>query len=446
MKKKISIIILGIILLTGFIPRIGQVSAQAQTSVSFQVFYDQLSPYGTWVSYPDYGYVWVPAGGSNFRPYGTRGHWVYADEGWTWVSDYSWGWAPFHYGNWFYDDSYGWMWAPGYEWAPAWVTWGEYGGNYCWAPIGPRVDIGVSFGSYRPPVNYWTFCPRERITSVNVSNYYVRNIHTTTVINNITVINNVNRGGGGRAYLRGPAPTNVARYTHTTVRPVAIQASARPGAANVQHGRLAIYRPNVQNNSASARPSQVRDLHALRPVARTNATTAGTAPGNNNPPAHAPASRPSGAPVARGGNPSQQHTAPQQRPTPQQQRPLPQQQPRQAPQQQPIPQQHPAPAQQHLQPQQQHPAPQQRPAPQQQRPLPQQQPRPMPQQQHQPPQQRPAPQQQHPTPQQRPMPQRPNNPAPRPAQPVNRPAPHPAPKPAPPPAHPNNPGGPEHHG
>jgi len=213
----------GIAMLTVVLPPLAP-HARAQVSVSFQVFYDQLSPFGTWVSYPDYGYVWVPGAGAGFRPYGTRGHWVYTDDGWTWVSDYSWGWATFHYGNWFYDDAYGWMWVPGYEWAPAWVTWGEYGANYCWAPIGPRVDIGVSYSTYRPPAYYWNVCPRERITSVNVSNYYVRNVHNTTVINNITVINNVNRGNG-RTYFRGPQAANVERFTHSTVRPVANRSS-----------------------------------------------------------------------------------------------------------------------------------------------------------------------------------------------------------------------------
>lgn len=447
MKKKIGLLILGIAFLTGIIPRIGQIPAQAQASVSFQVFYDQLSPYGTWVNYPDYGYVWVPAGGSNFRPYGTRGHWVYAEEGWTWVSDYSWGWAPFHYGNWFYDDYYGWMWAPGYEWAPAWVTWGEYSGNYCWAPIGPRVDIGVSFGSYRPPVNYWTFCPRNRITSVNVSNYYVRNIHTTTVINNITVINNVNRGGGGRAYLRGPAPSNVARYTRTTIRPVSIQASARPGVARVQQGRLAIYRPAVQNNSASARPSQVRDLHALRPVNGAHPPTARTTP-DRNPSAspRTPVSRSSEAPAGRPRSPQEGRTpnqpardnrSPVQQHTVQPAQPHPAREPRPMPQQQ-----RPAPQQQQVTPQPQYPASQQT------RPIPQPQQRPAPSQQH--PIQQHAQPQQHPAAQQRPMPQRPNNPAPRPAQPVSRPVVHPAPRPAPhpatppKPAHPNNPGGHDH--
>jgi hypothetical protein len=72
--------------------------------VSFQMFYDQLSPYGQWVNDPNYGYVWIPDVGPNFQPYATNGYWTMTDYGNTWVSDYEWGWAPFHYGRWLYDN------------------------------------------------------------------------------------------------------------------------------------------------------------------------------------------------------------------------------------------------------------------------------------------------------------------------------------------------------
>ena len=32
----------------------------ANDPYSYEEFYDELSPYGSWVSYPQYGYVWVP--------------------------------------------------------------------------------------------------------------------------------------------------------------------------------------------------------------------------------------------------------------------------------------------------------------------------------------------------------------------------------------------------
>ena len=44
--------------------------------VSYQSFYDDLAPYGTWVNYPGYGYVWMPNAGPDFMPYNTNGNWM----------------------------------------------------------------------------------------------------------------------------------------------------------------------------------------------------------------------------------------------------------------------------------------------------------------------------------------------------------------------------------
>jgi hypothetical protein len=67
---------------------IPQEASAQQVTVSYQLFYDQLSPYGMWVDYPTYGYVWIPNGDPGFSPYVTNGHWIFTDDGWTWVSDY----------------------------------------------------------------------------------------------------------------------------------------------------------------------------------------------------------------------------------------------------------------------------------------------------------------------------------------------------------------------
>src|SRR3954467_5611117 len=77
--------------------------AQPGVSVSFSVFYDNLSPYGDWIQDPHYGYVWAPHVSVGFRPYYSSGYWVMTEYGNTWVSRYPWGWAPFHYGRWMYD-------------------------------------------------------------------------------------------------------------------------------------------------------------------------------------------------------------------------------------------------------------------------------------------------------------------------------------------------------
>jgi hypothetical protein len=85
MKSKIKIIALLLMFSIGTFITPQKVSAQV--SVSFQVFYDNLSPYGYWVDNPDYGYVWVPNVSSGFTPYSTNGYWIFTEDGWTWVSN-----------------------------------------------------------------------------------------------------------------------------------------------------------------------------------------------------------------------------------------------------------------------------------------------------------------------------------------------------------------------
>ena len=76
-------------------PGYAQNDNSGYNEITFQQFYDALRPYGEWVDYRNYGYVWVPDE-MGFRHYHSNGHWVYKDYGWTWASNYNWGWAPFH--------------------------------------------------------------------------------------------------------------------------------------------------------------------------------------------------------------------------------------------------------------------------------------------------------------------------------------------------------------
>ena len=119
----------------------------APADVSY--FYNDLSPYGTWVSLEGYGWCWQPRTvvvSPSWRPYCDGGHWVYTDAGWFWQSDYSWGWAPFHYGRWYQHPRCGWVWMPDRVWGPAWVTW-RTGGDVCgWAPLPPHADFDVRLG------------------------------------------------------------------------------------------------------------------------------------------------------------------------------------------------------------------------------------------------------------------------------------------------------------
>src|ERR1035437_967441 len=143
MKLNMNVLILFVGLVASSILHPKQAEAQ-RGNVSFQVFYDELSPYGQWVDYPNLGYVWLPDVGSDFVPYSTEGQWIYTNYGWTWASNYEWGWAPFHYGRWDFDNNLGWFWFPGNEWGPAWVTWRRSDGYYGWQPKEPGLSLSLS--------------------------------------------------------------------------------------------------------------------------------------------------------------------------------------------------------------------------------------------------------------------------------------------------------------
>src|ERR1700744_4977398 len=285
--------------------------------VSYQTFYDQLSPYGQWIEDPDYGYVWMPDVSQDFKPYATNGHWVYTDEGWAWDSDYPWGWAAFHYGRWCFRDGYGWMWMPGNEWSPAWVSWRNSDDYYGWAPMEPGISVTVAYGGgYNPPPPYWSFVPHQYVASPTINNYYVRESNNVTIINRTTVINNttiINHYGNNR-YGAGPDANQVGRFSGTTLRPVPIRESRAPG-GRLSGGGLTVYRPRVNaappagdphagnNGRPGYAPSSVRPLGSARPVNRTNyggtpAISTAPAPQNNRPPFSQPISQPApGAPV-----------------------------------------------------------------------------------------------------------------------------------------------------
>ena len=281
-----------------------QTVARAQdVSITYQQFYNELEPYGEWINYPPYGYVWEPyfERPDNFTPYSSGGHWVYTEYGWTWVSDYEWGWATFHYGRWFYDDYMGWLWIPGTDWAPAWVTWGSYGGNYGWAPLGPGISISVGM-RWRPPHSYWwTFVPCNQFGGSNWNRYIVRN--NPTVINNVTIINNVyeERGRPGRPWMRGPRREEVERFSNRSIQPLAINTVRRPEPGRVQNNSLTIYRPrvNIATQGAPVRPGRVQALESARPESRLPAPgddRRDNNPGNNRP-NNGPGNRPGNRPV-----------------------------------------------------------------------------------------------------------------------------------------------------
>lgn len=246
-----------------------QASAQ-QDYVSLQTFYDDLSPYGQWIDYPQYGYVWIPDVDSDFMPYSTAGQWVFTEYGWTWLSNYEWGWAPFHYGRWDYDNYYGWLWVPDYEWGPSWVTWRRASGYYGWQPMRPGISISLSFGNdyYNNYNDYWMFVSDRNFQRSDVSRYYVNQTSRDRIIRNSTVINNTYIDNSRNStYISGPERDDVQRTTGRRVSSVAIRESSKPG-QSLKNGQLQIYRPNVRKSNDTGHKSAPNRITSREDVKR----------------------------------------------------------------------------------------------------------------------------------------------------------------------------------
>ena len=276
MKNRIKIISLLFMLLIGTCITPQKSHAQ-NVSIGFQVFYDELSPYGTWVRSPEYGYVWIPDVAPGFSPYSTNGYWVLTNDGWTWVSDYAWGWAPFHYGRWYVDPNWGPIWVPDYEWGPGWVTWRRSGDFYGWAPIGPGVSITIAYGGgYELPYNQWTFVRGRDFGRRNINNYYVSRTNNITIINSSTVINNTRTDKSRNVtYNAGPERVEVEKRAGRIFNPAVIRESNKPG-QRMTNNQLQIYRPEVRKDVSSERkpaPARVAEFKDVKTPAERGGKT-----------------------------------------------------------------------------------------------------------------------------------------------------------------------------
>lgn len=212
---------------------------------NYQMFYDALSPYGQWIQDPEYGYVWAPGEGPDFRPYYTNGKWVMTEYGNTWVSGYDWGWAPFHYGRWTYNDYYGWLWIPGDVWGPAWVNWRSGGGYYGWAPLGPGVNIQISFGSgYNAPDIWWTFIPSRYLYHSNYHRYWRGVQYNKTIIHHTTIINHTYNN----TYVYGPRRAEAEKYVGKNIPVYELKNETKPGRSLVSAQTLSVYKPEIRSS------------------------------------------------------------------------------------------------------------------------------------------------------------------------------------------------------
>jgi len=281
MKKYLFVFLLGIIFTAGcifYVPYSGEeqpppgeeqpVEEPRGYVPAFDVsyFYDYLSPFGMWVYYPPYGYVWIPRDTwYGWRPY-TYGRWVWTDYGWTWVSHFKWGWAPFHYGRWGWDRELGWFWMPDTVWGPGWVTWRRGDFYIGWAPLPPEarfvIGVGIRDLPFSIPPSHWIFVegnyflepslhrhifPFER--NITIINYTV--IHTNIYVQNNRVIN----GGIDIDHIR--------RVTKQSVSKFELKDAKREGESRVEYGNLEIYRPTIKE-SQGAKPKTILNRDEAR--------------------------------------------------------------------------------------------------------------------------------------------------------------------------------------
>lgn len=222
-------------------------------------FYDYLSPYGIWVYYRPYGYVWIPGDAPyGWRPY-TQGHWVWTDYGWMWHSQYIWGWAPFHYGRWGWSRNLGWYWVPGTVWGPGWVTWRSSNLYIGWAPLPPAVPfvvgVGVRSTAFSIPDSHWVFVGGNYFLEPSLHLHifpYERNrsiIRYTVHKTNIYVRNN-------RVINEGIGIDNVQRITKKRVSKYELKDANKAEVRRIGPGQLEVYRPKIKK-SAAAKPKTV---------------------------------------------------------------------------------------------------------------------------------------------------------------------------------------------
>jgi hypothetical protein len=238
----------------------GVIAPASRAEVSFDFFYSDLSPHGSWLVSAEYGHVWQPSVyRSGWNPY-YDGHWVYTDCGWAWVSDYTWGDVAYHYGTWVPDPRYGWVWVPGYTWAPAWVTF-RTGPDYIgWAPVPPSFTVGFSTGGFSfgasIPVasSAFVFVPTREFAAPRLRSYIVPQTRVTTIINNTTVVNNLTVQNN-IVINRGPDLRTIEQATRRTIRPQPIERVARVAPFNtIRRDQLAVARNMGGDRIKAAEP------------------------------------------------------------------------------------------------------------------------------------------------------------------------------------------------
>jgi hypothetical protein len=231
-------------------------------------YYAYLGPYGVWVTYSPYGYVWIPRDiDYGWRPY-FRGHWIWTDYGWTWMASERWGWLVHHYGRWGWERRLGWYWVPGTVWGPSWVAW-RWGDAYIgWAPLPPGDDFAPGYGFRRRdiniPGNYWNFIRGHDFMDPKLDRWIIPPERNITIINYTHIDINIHVRDN-HVINDGVGVDQVRRMTNQVIERHQLKDARRPGESRVDARDVVIYRPELRVKE-SARPKEVleRDQAATR--------------------------------------------------------------------------------------------------------------------------------------------------------------------------------------
>jgi hypothetical protein len=281
------------------------VVAPADGTTDISYFYTSLAPYGSWVSEPDYGWVWQPTAvalDATWQPYRQGGQWVWTDYGWYWQSSYTWGWAPFHYGRWAYSSRHRWVWVPDNVWGPAWVNWRCSDDAYGWAPLPPGSTWDAQWGfSFRGEHvgfdfdfhlghDHYTFVPRRHFLERNLGAVAFSRQQAMNTFSRTSSVNHSYARSGNRIINQGIPVQSVAEVTQRKIEPRHVvdlhpEAGRSFRGGRVANDQIAAFRPNLQEK-ASADPPTVLARHAKelgrqRPTSGTPLTLpATTQPGD----------------------------------------------------------------------------------------------------------------------------------------------------------------------
>jgi hypothetical protein len=267
-------ILLALTLIGGVLPLAQRVEADTEVSLNF--FYDNLSPYGNWIEVGDYGYCFQPSvavDNVDWRPY-ADGYWAYTDVGWTWVSYEDFGWATYHYGRWSNLADYGWVWVPGYEWGPAWVSW-RTGGDYIgWAPLPPAGDVIYEGRAITGQVDvlfdigplYYNFCDVRYIGEPVLRGRIFAPSRNVTIINQTINVTNITYNNS-TVYNYGPDYNHLNQYSARPIQRLTLQRETtgnfgqggkRGNFNRVNGDRLTVVAPAIQKSQRQIAPKQVK--------------------------------------------------------------------------------------------------------------------------------------------------------------------------------------------